>query len=170
MKRFLVHQDINISSILVHTELPCSLCVCAHMCVLSCVWLCKPMDWSTPGSSVHGISQARILECVAISCSRGSFQPRDRTLKSPALAGGFSATTPPGKRFVVFVAQLFSHVHPLRPPGLQHARLPWVCSNTCCIESAMRSNHLILCCPLLLNGYIIIFQCKGESYCVYPTP
>ena len=37
------------------------------------------MDCSLPGSSVHGILQARILEWVAISFSRGSFQPRDRT-------------------------------------------------------------------------------------------
>ena len=37
------------------------------------------MDWSPPGSSVHGILQARILECVAISFSRGSSWPRDRT-------------------------------------------------------------------------------------------
>ena len=39
----------------------------------------NPMDCSPPGSSVHGISQARILEWVAISFSRGSSQPRDWT-------------------------------------------------------------------------------------------
>ena len=44
--------------------------------MLSCVWLfCDPMDCSTPDSSVHGISQARILEWFAISLPRGSFQP-----------------------------------------------------------------------------------------------
>ena len=37
----------------------------------------KPMDCSPPGSSVHGISQARILEWVVISFPKGSFQPRD---------------------------------------------------------------------------------------------
>ena len=37
------------------------------------------MDYNTPGSSVHDIFRARILELVAISFSRGSFQPRDRT-------------------------------------------------------------------------------------------
>jgi len=41
--------------------------------------ICNPMDCSLPGSSVHGISQARILEWVAISSSRRSSQPRDRT-------------------------------------------------------------------------------------------
>ena len=44
----------------------------------SCPTLCNPMD-SLPGSSVHGILQARILEWVAISFSRGSSWPRDRT-------------------------------------------------------------------------------------------
>ena len=51
----------------------------------------NPMDWSPPGPSVHGISQARILEWVAVSCSRGSSWPRDRTA-SLALAGGFFIT------------------------------------------------------------------------------
>ena len=45
----------------------------------SCPTLCDPMDCSPPGSSVHGIFQVRILEWVAISFSRGSFQPRDWT-------------------------------------------------------------------------------------------
>ena len=39
----------------------------------SCTTLCDPMDCNPPGSSVHGISQAKILEWVAISSSRGSF-------------------------------------------------------------------------------------------------
>ena len=45
----------------------------------SCPTLCDPMDCSPPGSSVHGILQARILEWAAISFSRGSSQPRDWT-------------------------------------------------------------------------------------------
>ena len=40
---------------------------------------CDPMDYSLPGSSVHEILQARILEWVVISFSRGSSRPRDRT-------------------------------------------------------------------------------------------
>ena len=53
------------------------------------------MDCSPPGSSVHGISRARILEWVAIFFFRGSFQPRDWTYLS--LAGGFFTTEPTGK-------------------------------------------------------------------------
>ena len=44
-----------------------------------CLTLCDLMDCSPPGSSVHGILQARILDWVAISSSRGSSQPRDQT-------------------------------------------------------------------------------------------
>ena len=57
-------------------------CVCARVnehCVQLCPTLCDPMDCGPPGSSVHGIFQARILEWVAISFSRGSSHPRDRT-------------------------------------------------------------------------------------------
>ena len=54
--------------------------LCMHTKSLqSCPTLCDPMDSSPPGSSAHGISQARILEWVAISFSRGSSWPRDRT-------------------------------------------------------------------------------------------
>ena len=45
----------------------------------SCPTLWDPMDSSLPGSPVHGILQARILEWVAIHFSRGSPRPRDRT-------------------------------------------------------------------------------------------
>ena len=45
----------------------------------SCPTLLNPMDCSLPGSSIHGIFQARVLESVAISFSRGSSQPRDQT-------------------------------------------------------------------------------------------
>ena len=47
--------------------------------LLSRVWLCDPMDCSLPSSSVHGIFQARVLQWVAISFSRGSSWPRYQT-------------------------------------------------------------------------------------------
>ena len=60
----------------------------------SCPTLCNLMDCSPAGSSVHGISQARILEWVAISFSRGSSLPRDQTRISyiSALAGRLFTT------------------------------------------------------------------------------
>ena len=57
--------------------------------------LCNPMDCSPPSSSVHGISQAKLLEWVAMLSSRGSSPPRDRirVLLSPILAGRFFTTS-----------------------------------------------------------------------------
>ena len=52
-------------------------CVRARVHAQSCPALGDPVDCSPPGSSVGGISQARILEQVAVSSSRGSSQPRD---------------------------------------------------------------------------------------------
>ena len=54
---------------------------CREGCVSaqSCLTLCNPMDCSLPGSFVHGILQARILEWVAIPSSSGSFPTRDPT-------------------------------------------------------------------------------------------
>ena len=62
----------------------------------SCMTLCNPMNDSPPGSSVHGISQARILQWVAISPFRGSSQPKDWTRVS-CTAGRFFASEPPGQ-------------------------------------------------------------------------
>ena len=61
-------------------------------CMLGCfnqVRLCDYMNYNPPGSSVHGILQARKLEWVAMPTSRGSSPPRDRSLISPALQEGF---------------------------------------------------------------------------------
>ena len=55
--------------------------VCMHTCSVThlCPVLCDPMDCSPPGSSVHGIFQARILQRVTIAFSRGSSRPKGRT-------------------------------------------------------------------------------------------
>ena len=61
----------------------------------SCPTLRDPTDCSLPGSSVHGIFQAGILECVAISFSRGTFRPRDWTWVSLTV----------GRRFTIWVTR-----------------------------------------------------------------
>ena len=61
----------------------------------SCLTLCNPMDCNLPGSSVHGIFQAGILEWVAISFSRGSCWPRDQTQVSHIV----------GRRFTVWATR-----------------------------------------------------------------
>ena len=110
----------------------------------------------------HGISQARILELVAISFSKGFFQPMDQTHIS-SLAGGFFTTEPSGKPLILCFSsvQFSSSVtsDSLRPHGLQHARPPCPSStpgiySLMSIESVMLCNHLILYYPLLLLASI----------------
>ena len=60
----------------------------------SCATLCDSMDYGQSGSSVHGILQARILECVVIPFSRASSQPRDQT-RSHALQADSLPCEPP---------------------------------------------------------------------------
>ena len=62
----------------------------------SCSTLCDPVDCSLPGSSVHGIFQARVLAWVAISFSRGSSWPRDLTPGLPHCRRTLPSE-PPGK-------------------------------------------------------------------------
>jgi len=72
--------------------------VCAKLLQL-CLTLCDPMDGSPPGSSLHGILQARILAGVAIPSSRGSSQPRIKPV-SPILLHWQAGSLPlaqPGK-------------------------------------------------------------------------
>ena len=70
----------------------------------SCPTLCNPVDFSPPGSSVHGILQARILEWVAMPSSRGSSRPRGPTRVS-CIAGGFFIAMPPEK------PHMYTHTH-----------------------------------------------------------
>ena len=65
----------------------------------SCPTLCDPTDYSPPGSSVHGILQARILEWVSMPSSRGSYPPSDQTRDSCSsfAVNEFFTTKPLGK-------------------------------------------------------------------------
>ena len=137
------------------------------------------MDCSPPGSSVHGILQATILEWVAIPFSRGSSQPRDWTQVSSSL-------DTKGRKETVSIFLMFSsaiHMVPSLPTlevcspnfisfsSVQFSRsvvsdsaTPWIAARQASlsiaysrsllklmpIESVMPSSHLILCHPLLL--------------------
>ena len=125
-----------------------------HVCSVSqsCPTLCDLVGCSPPGSSVHGIFQARILEWVAISYSKGSSWPKDQTHVSwvSCLAGRFFTTVPP------VVVQSLSHVWLFATlwAAACQASLSFTISQSLLklmfIESVMPSNHLILCHPLLL--------------------
>ena len=123
-----------------------------------CPTLCDPMDCSLPGSSVHGISQARVLEWVAISFSRGPSRPRGRTKVSRIVGRRFTlwATREVTALITVVVVQLLSRVQLFVTPWMAgcQASLSFMIFQSLCkfmtIESVMQSSHLILCCPLLL--------------------
>ena len=72
----------------------------------SCLTLCNPVDCSPPGSSVHGILQARILEWVAISFSRGSSWPRVQTWVSHIAADALTSE-PQGKPRLWTILQIY---------------------------------------------------------------
>ena len=82
------------------------LCVLRAKSLQLCPTLCDPMDCSPPGSSVHGISQARMLACVAISYSTGSSWTRDGT--HFFCVGRWILTAPPGKPSLDTVRTLLS--------------------------------------------------------------
>ena len=78
-------------------------CCCYCLVVKFCLTLCDPWTvCSPPGFSVHGILQARILEYVVISFSRGSSQPRDQT-QSPALQVDSLPSEPSGKLYLFLI-------------------------------------------------------------------
>ena len=117
------------------------------------------MDHRLPGSSVHGILLARILEWVAVASSRGSSWLRDRNRVSSLFHWRAGSLPPalPGKLRPSSVQSSCSIMsNSLRPTGLQHARLPCPSPTSrsllklISIELVMLSNHLILCIPFSL--------------------
>ena len=69
-----------------------------------CLILCDPMDHSSPGSSVHGLLQARILEWIAIPFSRGFPDPGIEP-GSPALQADSLPSEPPGNKHNFFISK-----------------------------------------------------------------
>ena len=100
--------------------------------LLLCLTLCHPVDYGLPGSSIHGISQAKTPEWVAISFSKGSSCPRDQICNSPVgwwiLYHWATREAQRGKldNIKIQSVQFSCSVvfDSLRPHGLQHARLP----------------------------------------------
>ena len=107
---------------------PC--CVCSV--TQSCLTLCNPMDCSPPGSSVHGISQARTLAWVAISSSI-PFPCKDWTCFSfvPCIAGSFCTTELSGKPFFF----------PCSSPRITHvSKEPWFLLLYCMIPTVLENS------------------------------
>ena len=114
--------------------------------------LWDPMDICPPGSSVHGISQARILEWLAISYFRGSFQPRDQTQVS-CIAGRFftiQVTRESSKVIILIIALLRYNSHTIQLIYQQYS-IQWilVCSqNSAPFIIVVAQSCLTLCHPM----------------------
>ena len=134
----------------------------------SCPTHCNTIDCNLPGSSIHGILQARILGWVVMPSSRGSSPPRDRTLVSysSCIVGEFFMAETPGKPPIdICSVQLLSCVQLFATPWTTARQASLSITNTqsllkfMSIESVMPSSHLVLCHPLLLLPSI--FSCIG---------
>ena len=122
---------------------------------------CDPMDYSLPGSCVHGILQTRTLECIAIACSRVYSWHRNRSCVSsigrwdscPLLLRHQDS---PMNRIQFSSVQLLSRVWLFVTPWTVALQASVSITNSqsslklMSIESVMPSSHLILCHPLLL--------------------
>ena len=132
-------------------QLITSLCVCAQ----SYQTLCDTMNCSLPGSSVDEITQARMLEQVAISYSKGPWHPGIEPT-SPALTGRFFTTAAPDYFIQFSSVQSLSRVWLFATPWTAACQPCLSITNSqsllklMSIESVIPSNRLILCCPLLL--------------------
>ena len=105
------------SILLLYLKFYVCVCVCVSRSVMS-----DPMDCSPPVSSGHGILQARILKCFAVSFSRESSRPRDGIWVS-CIADRFFKVWDPGKPQIVYTRIHFKHnclllLHPSPFPPL----------------------------------------------------
>ena len=114
----------------------------------SCLTLHNPQDDSPPGFSVHGIFQARVLGWVAISYSRGSSWPRNRTCVSfiSTLAGEFFTTVPPGKPIERIYLEAIKATY-IKPT----ANIKIKCKNLKAFPLRSETRQGCLLSPLLLN-------------------
>ena len=141
-----------------------------------CPTLCDPMDCSPPGTSVPGISQARKLEWVAISCSGDLPDPEIEPtsaafscIDSWILFHGATREAP--VNYIVVVVQSPSHVWLFAAPWTAAGQaslsfdISWSLLKHLSTELVIPSNHLILCCPVLLLPSIFpsIRVCSSES-------
>ena len=136
----------------------CLSCVLCAKSLRSCPTLYDPVDYSPPGSSVHGILQAGILAWFAMPSSRELSNPgiEPVSLTSPVLARGFFSSCPAREGQLDVVVQPLSHVH------LQHARPPcpspspeWACSNSC---------PLCQWCHPTISSFVVSFSSCLQSF------
>ena len=130
--------------------------------------LCEPVGCGTPGFSVHGILQSRILEWVAMPSFRGSSQPRDRTHTSYVSWIGRQVLVLRGKpsASVLLLLSHFSRVRLCATPGIAAYQAPLS-------MGFARKEHwsgLPLPSPqpsvVLTNIWLLTFKCTGKNICI----
>ena len=116
---------------------------CIHACSVaqSCLTLCDPMDCNPPGSSVFGILQARMLECVAMPSFRGLLWPRNQTYVSCIAGRFFSVSLSQGSTRVLFLQRAGNYFGLCGPDShyrttelchcLKVAAIVWKCTWLC---------------------------------------
>ena len=117
----------------------------------SCLTLCDPVDCNLPGSSVHGILQARILEWVAISFSRWSSWPRDWTWVSRLAGRPFNLWATREAPFVTLTYHISKRISPL-DDGMRAGVLCFVCS----------ANILAVWLSVVVCWYVYVEGCRGH--------
>ena len=144
-------------------------CACMLKSLQLCPTLCNPMDCSPPGSSVHGILQARILEWVAMPSSRGSSQPRDwiHVSYGPCIAGGFFTAELLGKCLhmgvcVWYICTIYMH--------LLHPSLVCFCILTIVNNAALKKPGSINAANLKHESKTWVSQLNGLCFMAKPCP
>ena len=127
--------------------------------IQSCPILCDPMNCSVPGSSVHGIFQARILEWGSMPSSKGSFWLKNWThvscISSMDMWILYHWDTWETCLSSLSFARLFATPWTAAPQASLSITYCQSLLKIMSIESLIPFNHLILCCPLLLLPSII---------------
>ena len=125
-----------------------------------CLSLCNPKDCSPPGSSVHGILQAKILEWVAIPSSRGSSWPRDRTHFSYISCTGRQILYHQhhlGSPYIIYTYVIRTHTIYMLYTCVIYARVTCIYIynvHICCIYTGIICTHIYI---YTLNIYINIY-------------
>ena len=133
----------------------------------SCPALCNRMDYSPPGSSVHGIFQSRILRWVAISFSKWSSWPRVRS-RVFCIAGRLTVCATWRALFKDSSVQITAHLHKVMkiPPRLRMIYWWRIHHNRCTVVSSTKSVNHCFNCPAPL---ICVNAEKGNHWYWFTT-
>ena len=134
------------------------------MCAQSGSTLCDPADCGPLGSSVHGVSEARVLEGVTVSYSRGSSEPRDRTQVSCVSCIGRQILYHCTTWEAVNSVQAFSHVQLFATPWTVARQASMSITNSWSLLKLMSTKSVMP--PTISSSVVHFFSCFQS----FPTP